>query len=103
MPDKCYKEILVSSETSQFNFNQHNRTIEKNKVENTNSGPVTVKSDLKQDDSLSPILFNFGLEKVIRWMKIEHHKGIKLQNSTISLIAYADSVVLIVKSQTRLK
>lgn len=33
------------------------------------SDPFEVKSGLKQEDALSPILFNLALEKIIRGMR----------------------------------
>jgi sorting nexin-29 len=53
-------------------------TVVKIKVGNIKSNRFTVKSGLRQGDSISPILFNLVLEKVIREMKIEPHEGIKL-------------------------
>lgn len=49
---------------------------------NTLVDPITVNSGLRQSDSLSPILFNVVLEKVIqREMHIGPQKGIRLQNT----------------------
>jgi len=49
--------------------------------------PVQVKSGLKQGDSLSPILFNLVLERVIREINV-NNQGFKLQDSSIGLIRY---------------
>ncbi|VVC44528.1 Reverse transcriptase domain [Cinara cedri] len=68
------------------------------KVGNMKSDTVTVKSGLRQGNSISSILFNLVLEKVIWEMKIEPHKGIKLRNSVIPLLAYADDIVLMDES-----
>jgi len=77
-------------------------TVVKIKVGNMKSDPVTVKSGLRQGDSISPILFKLVLEKVMREIKIEPHKGIKLRNSAIPLLAYADDIVLMDESKVEL-
>jgi hypothetical protein len=47
-------------------------------VGNLVTDPTTVNSGLRQGDSVSPILFNMVLEKVIREMKIGPNEGIRL-------------------------
>lgn len=37
--------------------------------------PISVKSGLRQGDSMSPVLFNIVLKKVIRAMKIKPDEG----------------------------
>ncbi|KAL4154026.1 hypothetical protein QTP88_001859 [Uroleucon formosanum] len=73
------------------------------KIGNSITEPATVNSGLRQGDSLSPILFNVALEKVIREMKIGPNKGIRLQNTSIGVLAYADDIVLMEESQDSLK
>ncbi|KAE9535061.1 hypothetical protein AGLY_008353 [Aphis glycines] len=64
---------------------------------------VRVRTGLRQEDSLLPILFNITLEKVIRKMNMGQHEGVNLQGHTIGLLAYADDLVLITESQNELK
>ncbi|KAL4123306.1 hypothetical protein QTP88_015504 [Uroleucon formosanum] len=73
------------------------------KIGNSITEPATVNSGLRQGDSLSPILFNVVLEKVIREMKIGPNNGIRLQNTSIGILAYADDIVLMEESQDSLK
>lgn len=69
------------------------------RIGNIKSEQVQVRTGLRQGDSLSPILFNIALEKVIREMKRGQHEGVKLQGHTIGLLAYADDLVLITESE----
>lgn len=61
-----------------------------------------MNSGLGQGDSLSPILFYVVLEKLIREMKVGPHEC-RLRYSVVGLSAYADDIVLMEKSQDRLK
>jgi len=109
--DSIHRESLINI-LKEFDFPQKlinlvsisiMETVVKIKVGNMKSDPVTVRSGLRQGDSISPILFNLVLEKVIREMKIKPHEGIKLQNSAIPLLAYADEIVLMDESQVGVK
>lgn len=51
-------------------------TLARVEVVNSITDPVTVNSGLRHGNTLSLILFNVVLEKVIREMKIELHEGI---------------------------
>jgi len=69
----------------------NNRTLCKVKFGNEMSQSFEVKTSFRQDDELSPVLFNLSLEKVVRTMSICLDMDI-LTNST--LLAYADDIVI---------
>ncbi|KAL4104411.1 hypothetical protein QTP88_019712 [Uroleucon formosanum] len=64
-------------------------------VGNILSREVQVNTGLKQGDALSPIIFNLVLEKVIRMMNISPDEGVKLDGTSIGILAYADDIVLL--------
>lgn len=53
-------------------------TFIKIKVGSSETEPILVKSGLRQGDSMSPVLFNIVLEKVIRAMNVRSDERVKL-------------------------
>ena len=60
-----------------------------------------VRKCLKQEDALSPLLFNFAFEYAIRRVQVNQH-GLKL-NGTHQLLVYADYVNILVESVHNIK
>ena len=60
------------------------------------------KTGQKQGDSLSPILFNLALHKVIQSIKMVP-SGIKIGKEQLNILAHADDIVLIGKNETEIR
>ena len=57
---------------------------------------------MKQGDSLSPILFNLALQKVVQSIKMIP-SGIKIGKEQLNVWAYADGIVLIGKNEVDIR
>jgi len=84
--DSLHRENLIST-LAEFHFphklinlikSSIMETYVKVRVGNIKSEQVQVRTGLRQGDSLSPILFNVTLEKVVREMNMGQHEGVNL-------------------------
>ena len=60
------------------------------------------KTGLKQDDTLSPMLFNLALQKVIQSIKMVP-SGIKIGKEQLNILAFADDIALIGKNEIEIR
>ena len=65
------------------------------------SGPITIKNGVRQGDSLSPMLFNFVMDKIIA--NLPKELGYRMGNTHIHILCYADDAVLIADSEEHLQ
>jgi hypothetical protein len=72
------------------------------RIQGTSSSFFQNKTGLKQDDPLSPLLFNLALWKVIQSIKMIP-SGIKIGKEQLNILAYADDIALIGKNEIEIK
>ena len=68
------------------------------RIEGTLSSFFENKTGLKQGDTLSSLLFNLSLQKVIQSTKMVP-SGIKIGKQQLNVLAHADDIVLIGKNE----
>jgi len=76
-------------------------TYNKVRVGKNLSDMFPIRDGFKQGDALSPLLFNFGLEYVIRMVQV-NQDGLKI-NDTHQLLVYADDVNMLGRSVHTIK
>jgi len=72
------------------------------RIEGTLSSFFENKTRLKQGDSLSPILFNLALQKVMQSIHMVP-SGMKIGKEQLNILAYADDIVLIRKNKIEIR
>ena len=72
------------------------------RIEGTLSSFPENKTALKQGDSLSPILFNLALQKMIQSIKMVP-RVTKIGKQQLNVLAYAYDIVLIGKNETEIR
>ena len=93
---KCMEEFKIPKKLINICRTCIQKTRSAVRIEGTLSSFFENNTGLKQGDSLSPILFNLALQKVIQSIKMVS-SGIKLGKEQLNVLAYADDIVLIGK------
>ena len=97
------KEYQVDPKTINLIKLTLTNTISRVKFLGDVSEPFQVETGLRQGDSLSPMLFNLVLDKVMRtfWEKNDSSAkiGTKNQNLTIKCLAFTDDLALFAESE----
>ncbi|PSN43351.1 hypothetical protein C0J52_15555 [Blattella germanica] len=86
IPKKLITLVKVTMENTQSKI----------KIQNKLSNPVTIKNGVRQGDSLSCLLFNIALEKVIRDAGINTRGTIFYKS--VQILAYADDIDIIART-----
>lgn len=97
---KCLKERAVPSGAIKIiqELNSNNSTIIRSSSET--SKPINI-SGIRQGDSLSPMLFNILMDKIID--HIPKHLGYKMGETPIPIVCYADDAVLMAENEEDLQ
>ena len=75
-------------------------TIARTQSHNQTLGPVIIKNGIRQGDSLSPMLFNLIMDKIME--NLPKELGYRMGNDPIHIICYTDDAVLIADSEENL-
>lgn len=81
-------------------INTRNKT--KVKVDNELTGEIDITSGIRQGDSLSPLLFNLLMDKLIG-ATFKKGQGYKLGNKEIRVVCYADDMAIISNNEDELQ
>ena len=65
------------------------------------SRPIILKNGVRRGDSLSPMLFNLIMDKIVA--NLPEELGYRMGNAPIHIICYADDAVLIADSEENLQ
>jgi len=99
---KCMQEFKIPKKLINMCKTCIQKTRSAVRVEGTFSSFFENNTSLKQGNSLSPILFNLALQKVIQCIKMVP-SGIKIGKEQMNILAYADDIVLIGKNEIEIR
>jgi len=99
---KCMQEFKILKKLINMCKTCIQKTRSDVRVEGTFSSFFENNTSLKQGNSLSPILFNLTLQKVIQSIKMVP-SGIKIGKEQLNVLAYANDIVLIEKNEIEIR
>ena len=98
---KCLGEREVPEQIVRVIKELNADTIARIQSNNETSGSVIIKNGIRQGDSLSPMLFNLIMDKIIE--NLPKELGYRMGNDPIQIICYADDAVLTADSEENLQ
>jgi len=99
---KCMEEFKIPKKLINMCKISVQKTRSAVRIEGTLSFFFKNKTGLQQGDSLSPILFDLALQKVIQSTKMVP-SGIKICKEQLNVLAYADDIVLIGRNEIEIR
>ena len=98
---ECLREREVLEQIVRVIKELNTDTIARIQSNNQTSRPIIIKNGVRQGDSLSPMLFNLIIDKIIA--NLPKELGYRMGKVLINKICYADNVVLIADSEENLQ
>lgn len=68
------------------------------KANGEKTGEIEIEAGTKQGDPISPLLFNLCMEPIIRAFKKRFPDALQVQGYPVSILAYADDLVIVARS-----
>ena len=97
---ECLREREVPEQIVRVIKELNTDTIARIRSNNQTSRPIIIKNGVRQGNSLSPMLFNLIMDKIIA--NLPKELGYRMGKVPINIICYADDVVLIADSEENL-
>jgi retron-type reverse transcriptase len=88
---ECLREREVPEQIVRIIKELNTDTIARIKSNNQTSRTITITNGVRQGDSLSPMLFNLIMDKIIT--NFPKELGYRMGNNPINIICYADDAV----------
>jgi len=98
---ECLREREVPEQIVRVIKELNTDTIARIRSNNQTSRPIIIKNGVRQGNSLSPMLFNLIMDKIIA--NLPKELGYRMGKVPINIICYADDVVLIADSEENLQ
>jgi len=98
---ECLREREVPEQIIKVIKELNTDTTARIRSNNQTSRPIIIKDGVRQGDSLSPMLFNLIMDKIIA--NLPKELGYRMGNDPIYIIFYADDAVLIADSEENLQ
>ena len=98
---ECLREREVPEQIVRIIQELNTDTTARIRLNDRISKPIKLQNGVRQGDSLSPMLFNLIMDKIIA--NLPEELGYRMGNAPIHIICYADDAVLIADSEENLQ